>query len=107
MPHFKLFFFAQVLAYDPDTGDNGMIRYEITYSYPSNAFNINPITGQITTAVMLNREVRECFHGTLYFKTAYSEQIYCDISAFGFTILLSSHIFTDPQQLHVKRSCKR
>ena len=45
---------VQVSATDPDFGSNGEIRYFITGGNTDNAFNINSVTGEITTAARLN-----------------------------------------------------
>nr|XP_023660997.1 protocadherin-16-like [Paramormyrops kingsleyae] len=47
----------QVLASDPDQGPNGQVTYSISSSSMSGLFRINPSTGSITTAAIMDREI--------------------------------------------------
>ena len=56
---------VQVSATDPDFGSNGRIRYFITGGNLGNAFNINSITGEITTATRLNHTITSSYRLTI------------------------------------------
>ncbi|KAL4608577.1 protocadherin-16-like [Arapaima gigas] len=47
----------QVLANDPDQGPNGQVTYSLKSSSMSSLFKINPSTGSITTAAIMDREI--------------------------------------------------
>ncbi|KAG9348456.1 hypothetical protein JZ751_002191 [Albula glossodonta] len=47
----------QVLADDLDQGQNGQVTYSIKSSSMSNLFKIDPLTGSITTAAIMDREI--------------------------------------------------
>ncbi|MBN3320699.1 PCD16 protein, partial [Atractosteus spatula] len=47
----------QVLADDPDQGQNGQVTYSIQSSSMSGLFKIDPLTGSITTAAIMDREI--------------------------------------------------
>ncbi|XP_066555914.1 protocadherin-16 [Amia ocellicauda] len=47
----------QVLADDPDQGQNGQVTYSIQSSSMSGLFKIDPINGSITTAAIMDREI--------------------------------------------------
>ncbi|KAK1169607.1 hypothetical protein AOXY_G8441 [Acipenser oxyrinchus oxyrinchus] len=47
----------QVLADDPDQGQNGQVTYSIKSSTMSGLFKIDPLTGSITTAAIMDREI--------------------------------------------------
>uniref|UniRef100_A0A8C9TP09 Protocadherin-16 n=1 Tax=Scleropages formosus TaxID=113540 RepID=A0A8C9TP09_SCLFO len=48
---------TKVLANDPDQGPNGQVTYSIKSSSMSGLFKINPSTGGITTAAIMDREI--------------------------------------------------
>ncbi|XP_015235254.1 PREDICTED: protocadherin-16-like [Cyprinodon variegatus] len=47
----------QVLAEDVDQGQNGQVTYSIQSSSMSGLFKIDPVTGSITTAAIMDREI--------------------------------------------------
>uniref|UniRef100_A0AAY4EM86 Protocadherin-16 n=1 Tax=Denticeps clupeoides TaxID=299321 RepID=A0AAY4EM86_9TELE len=47
----------QVLAEDVDQGQNGQVTYSIQTSKMSGLFKIDPLTGSITTAAIMDREI--------------------------------------------------
>uniref|UniRef100_UPI00398ED930 protocadherin-16-like n=1 Tax=Pristiophorus japonicus TaxID=55135 RepID=UPI00398ED930 len=47
----------QVLANDLDQGQNGQVTYSIATSSQSDLFRINPLTGDISTAAIMDREI--------------------------------------------------
>ncbi|XP_032878094.1 protocadherin-16 [Amblyraja radiata] len=47
----------QVLASDVDQGQNGQVTYSIAASPQSELFHINPLTGDISTAAIMDREI--------------------------------------------------
>ncbi|XP_062289145.1 protocadherin-16-like [Scomber scombrus] len=47
----------QVVAEDVDQGQNGQVTYSIQSSGMSGLFKINPMTGSITTAAIMDREI--------------------------------------------------
>ncbi|XP_072333668.1 protocadherin-16-like [Scyliorhinus torazame] len=47
----------QVLANDLDQGQNGQVTYSIAASSQSDLFRINPLTGDISTAAIMDREI--------------------------------------------------
>ncbi|XP_041055633.1 protocadherin-16-like [Carcharodon carcharias] len=47
----------QVLANDLDQGQNGQVTYSIAASPQSDLFRINPLTGDISTAAIMDREI--------------------------------------------------
>ncbi|XP_067889067.1 protocadherin-16-like [Heterodontus francisci] len=47
----------QVLANDLDQGQNGQVTYSIAASSQSDLFQINPLTGDISTAAIMDREI--------------------------------------------------
>lgn len=56
----SLFFylaFSKVLAEDVDQGQNGQVTYSIQSSGMSGLFKIDPVTGSITTAAIMDREI--------------------------------------------------
>ncbi|XP_059502894.1 protocadherin-16-like isoform X2 [Stegostoma tigrinum] len=48
---------TQVLANDLDQGQNGEVSYTISASAQSDLFQINPVTGHISTAAIMDREI--------------------------------------------------
>lgn len=71
-----LFFFltctlsaAQVVAEDVDQGQNGQVTYSLQSSGMSGLFKIDPMTGSITTAAIMDREI---FTQTKYEQTFYT-----------------------------------
>jgi len=49
--------FPQVAADDLDQGQNGQVTYSIRPSSMSGLFKIDPVTGSITTAAIMDREI--------------------------------------------------
>lgn len=49
--------FSQVVAEDVDQGQNGQVTYSIQSSGMSGLFKIDPVTGSITTAAIMDREI--------------------------------------------------
>lgn len=49
--------FFQVMAEDVDQGQNGQVTYSIQSSGMSGLFKIDPMTGSITTAAIMDREI--------------------------------------------------
>lgn len=47
----------QVVAEDVDQGQNGQVTYSIQSSRMSGLFKIDPVTGSITTAAIMDREI--------------------------------------------------
>ncbi|XP_051882334.1 protocadherin-16 [Pristis pectinata] len=47
----------QVMANDLDQGQNGQVTYSIAASPQSELFHINPLTGDISTAAIMDREI--------------------------------------------------
>lgn len=54
---FSYLTFSQVVAEDVDQGQNGQVTYSIQSSGMSGLFKINPVTGSITTAAIMDREI--------------------------------------------------
>lgn len=48
---------SQVVAEDVDQGQNGQVTYSIQSSGMSGLFKIDPMTGSITTAAIMDREI--------------------------------------------------
>jgi len=57
LPFFSLSPVFQVMADDVDQGQNGQVTYSIQSSGRSGLFKIDPITGSITTAAIMDREI--------------------------------------------------
>lgn len=60
--NFLLFVFLSVLSFqvvaeDVDQGQNGQVTYSIQSSSMSGLFKIDPVTGSITTAAIMDREI--------------------------------------------------
>lgn len=49
--------FCQVVAEDVDQGQNGQVTYSLQSSGMSGLFKIDPMTGSITTAAIMDREI--------------------------------------------------
>lgn len=47
----------QVVADDLDQGQNGQVTYSLRSSSLSGLFKIDPLTGSITTAAIMDREI--------------------------------------------------
>lgn len=60
---------AQVVAEDVDQGQNGQVTYSLQSSGMSGLFKIDPMTGSITTAAIMDREI---FTQTKYEQTFYN-----------------------------------
>ncbi|XP_067127599.1 LOW QUALITY PROTEIN: protein dachsous-like [Centruroides vittatus] len=77
-------FVIKVDAIDHDLGDNGNLRYMIPLGVADNKFTINSETGEIYTAVSLDREERASYFITVYvhdgaFPTQYDITTYVDL----------------------------
>lgn len=57
IPLYTSFTFSQVVAEDVDQGQNGQVTYSIQSSGMSGLFKIDPMTGSITTAAIMDREI--------------------------------------------------
>lgn len=56
-PLFYLSTLCQVVAEDVDQGQNGQVTYSLQSSGMSGLFKIDPMTGSITTAAIMDREI--------------------------------------------------
>lgn len=54
---FHLVALSQVAADDLDQGQNGQVTYSIRSSSMSGLFKIDPLTGSISTAAIMDREI--------------------------------------------------
>ncbi|NXB66969.1 PCD23 protein, partial [Struthidea cinerea] len=54
-----------IIAKDPDEGRNGQVTYRILSGNENKAFVLDKITGLLTTAQLLDREVQECYSLTV------------------------------------------
>ncbi|XP_030127331.4 protocadherin-23 [Taeniopygia guttata] len=54
-----------IIAKDPDEGRNGQVTYHILSGNENKAFVLDKITGLLTTAQFLDREVQECYSLTV------------------------------------------
>ncbi|NXT99548.1 PCD23 protein, partial [Buphagus erythrorhynchus] len=59
------FLVHHVIAKDPDEGRNGLVTYHILSGNENNAFVLDKITGLLTTAQFLDREVQERYSLTV------------------------------------------
>ncbi|NXY31090.1 PCD23 protein, partial [Pomatorhinus ruficollis] len=59
------FLVHHIIAKDPDEGRNGQITYRILSGNENKAFVLDKITGLLTTAQFLDREVQECYSLTV------------------------------------------
>uniref|UniRef100_A0A8C9NCX9 Cadherin domain-containing protein n=1 Tax=Serinus canaria TaxID=9135 RepID=A0A8C9NCX9_SERCA len=59
------FLVHHVVAKDPDEGRNGQVTYHILSGNENKAFVLDKITGLLTTAQFLDREVQECYSLTV------------------------------------------
>ncbi|XP_014745788.1 PREDICTED: protocadherin-23 [Sturnus vulgaris] len=59
------FLVHRVIAKDPDEGRNGQVTYNILSGNENKAFVLDKITGLLTTAQFLDREVQECYSLTV------------------------------------------
>ncbi|NXF52939.1 PCD23 protein, partial [Oceanites oceanicus] len=55
----------RIIAKDPDEGRNGQVTYHIRSGNENKAFVLDKITGLLTTAQLLDREIRECYSLTV------------------------------------------
>ncbi|XP_038055209.1 protein dachsous-like [Patiria miniata] len=65
----------QVSANDADQGTNGQITYSIRSGNFDNSFNLDPITGIVTTNIELDREIRDAYKLTLAARDSGSSQL--------------------------------
>ncbi|NWS23637.1 PCD23 protein, partial [Polioptila caerulea] len=59
------FLVHHVIAKDPDEGRNGQVTYHILSGNENKVFVLDKITGLLTTAQFLDREVQECYSLTV------------------------------------------
>ncbi|NXH82953.1 PCD23 protein, partial [Edolisoma coerulescens] len=59
------FLVHHIIAKDPDEGRNGQVTYHILSGNENKAFVLDKITGVLTTAQLLDREVQECYSLTV------------------------------------------
>ncbi|NXI33728.1 PCD23 protein, partial [Sterrhoptilus dennistouni] len=59
------FLVHHIIAKDPDEGRNGQVTYHILSGNENKAFVLDKITGLLTTAQFLDREVQECYSLTV------------------------------------------
>ncbi|NWY59699.1 PCD23 protein, partial [Chionis minor] len=59
------FLVHRIIAKDPDEGRNGQVTYHILSGNENKAFALDKITGLLTTAQLLDREVQECYSFTV------------------------------------------
>lgn len=57
IPVFYLVTLCQVAADDLDQGQNGQVTYSIRSSSMSGLFKIDPLTGSVSTAAIMDREI--------------------------------------------------
>ncbi|NWU68982.1 PCD23 protein, partial [Pterocles burchelli] len=55
----------RIIAEDPDEGRNGQVTYHILSGNENKAFALDKITGILTTAQLLDREIQECYSLTM------------------------------------------
>ncbi|NXW99477.1 PCD23 protein, partial [Larus smithsonianus] len=59
------FLVHRIIAKDPDEGRNGQVTYHILSGNENKAFILDKITGLLTTAQLLDREIQNCYNLTL------------------------------------------
>ncbi|NXM32903.1 PCD23 protein, partial [Oxyruncus cristatus] len=59
------FLVHHIIAKDPDEGRNGQVTYHILSGNENKAFVLDKITGLLTTAQHLDREIQECYSLTV------------------------------------------
>ncbi|NXF75948.1 PCD23 protein, partial [Sclerurus mexicanus] len=59
------FLVHHIIAKDPDEGRNGQVTYHILSGNENKAFVLDKITGLLTTAQFLDREIQECYSLTV------------------------------------------
>ncbi|CAN0129353.1 unnamed protein product [Bubo scandiacus] len=59
------FLVHHIIAKDPDEGRNGQVTYHILSGNENKAFVLDKITGLLTTAQLLDREIQECYSLTV------------------------------------------
>ncbi|NXP24429.1 PCD23 protein, partial [Scytalopus superciliaris] len=59
------FLVHHIIAKDPDEGRNGQVTYHILSGNENKAFVLDKITGLLTTAHLLDREIQECYNLTV------------------------------------------
>ncbi|NXW08189.1 PCD23 protein, partial [Fregetta grallaria] len=59
------FLVHRIIAKDPDEGRNGQVTYHIHSGNENKAFILDKITGLLTTAQLLDREIQECYSLTV------------------------------------------
>uniref|UniRef100_A0A663LQZ6 Cadherin domain-containing protein n=1 Tax=Athene cunicularia TaxID=194338 RepID=A0A663LQZ6_ATHCN len=59
------FLVHHIIAKDPDEGRNGQVTYRILSGNENKAFVLDKITGLLTTAQFLDREIQECYSLTV------------------------------------------
>lgn len=87
--------FPQVAADDLDQGQNGQVTYSIRSSSMSGLFKIDPLTGSITTAAIMDREIWTQTKWVL---------LLCPLF-FSLSIITSCHLAFHSSSLPSKRRC--
>ncbi|NXV14105.1 PCD23 protein, partial [Cepphus grylle] len=59
------FLVHRIIAKDPDEGRNGQVTYHILSGNENKAFVLDKITGLLTTAQLLDREIQNCYNLTV------------------------------------------
>ncbi|NXW34284.1 PCD23 protein, partial [Phaetusa simplex] len=59
------FLVHHIIAKDPDEGRNGQVTYHIHSGNENKAFVLDKITGLLTTAQLLDREIQNCYNLTV------------------------------------------
>ncbi|NXN55687.1 PCD23 protein, partial [Rynchops niger] len=59
------FLVHRIIAKDPDEGRNGQVTYHILSGNENKAFILDKITGLLTTAQLLDREIQNCYNLTV------------------------------------------
>ncbi|NXY69383.1 PCD23 protein, partial [Glareola pratincola] len=59
------FLVHRIIAKDPDEGRNGRVTYHILSGNENKAFVLDKITGLLTTAQLLDREIQSCYNLTV------------------------------------------
>ncbi|NXA47462.1 PCD23 protein, partial [Nothocercus julius] len=59
------FFVHHVVAKDPDEGKNGQVTYHILSGNENQTFDLDKVTGLLSTSLLLDRETQECYNLTI------------------------------------------
>ena len=105
--HSSLVTLATTLAHDEDSGVNGELRYSILYAEPVDShFQINEVSGQISTSVPLDRETYSSYRLVLQATDQATDRTMRLSSEKSITILIddvNDHVpvFTNPRTVIV------